>query len=540
MTNITDQYDIMFKNTLKSDYLIQNANIMHVLCTNNSKILSYMLWQAKYRLKEGFVHPEYDDYFFCTGKAVQRFTNIPREAQARAMADIRLLGMIDTKIGGNPYRNHYKLNADLIVYLTRCSYDFSGIISVIFTTILKDKRKSKIVLDVKKGFPKIYGTYDLVSDIQYVLETLKVLTSGADGHIYKNLYDDVVILDGKKEIVLSDNKAKALSDRVCQSLLMSDRTPKPEKPKTTKSKPKKKGKVLRAKSHDRIHPIIVHWNKQENLGNHSISTDSNEPCSGTIWKAHVSVKKFMSGTFYANQHAPGDFPENVIMHKFSLLEIKMAISELNKAKSKTYAPVNKSALPGTINDFLCSYNTKFSWLLKYYSEPAKLLGAGMVDIPSVDLKGVNLEDFSSLVLHNNQNTKISVHKAITLLKLEYESIDKNIGLVYDKWSKYDTFMGSWSSFASYFRKYLKGYKDGIYLGHLKCTGESKSWQRFVATVRDEIDINLYPTPGEKKMITRNKKNFLIKSCDFTLDKFEEIGYYTHDDRKKIASGEYLE
>ncbi len=188
-----------------------------------------------------------------------------------------------------------------------------------------------------------------------------------------------------------------------------------------------------------------------------------------------------------------------------------------------YYPEYKGNLTKSFADFLFNPRTGKSELLEIVSSPPALLSD---DIELDSILRPYTKRYAAFFPKKVSTYHFAIERFLAALNSEYERITNNVGNIYKMHTKWGIEFGTFDLFVQNHLEYLKiVYRDGITIGHLKCSRGKPVWDKFIAMVKDDFGYNLYPTEPEKKIILANRKRILIDRKIKRIADFHENGLY---------------
>lgn len=281
-------------------------------------------------------------------------------------------------------------------------------------------------------------------------------------------------------------------------------------------------------------PLFRKWKFFKNLSNIKIPDSINDSCTKTLKETCKLLHQILNGEFFKNNISNDTYEEKA----FTLFDIEKAIEHLNLAFEPGYYADKKDALPRSFKEFLLTYKTRFSWFIFFLNSPKILKSEKNTD--TIPFKNTVRTKYLALYESLTHEQCVSITNMLKRQYDEYLKIKKNIGLVYNRWSKWDMYFSNFDLFTDMHILYLKRfYKDGLTIGHLNSKMDSKVWIRFVNFVKDEYQIILYPSNTVKDKLKRKRWKYLGESGKYTVDDFENY-YLIKEDLPLIKKGDYIE
>ena len=477
---------------LRSNFIPLNQKLVIVFGISKAYYLQYLLNQEQYaNAKNG-------TYFTCPVEYITKYSGISSAQITRYNRFFENIGMIHISKKTTVNKNYYTINNNLIDFILKQKLEILDIIR----DILCEKSLKK---DQKNTINQNDGR--------------KITVNQNDGIINKNTINIINININN----ITDNFRFQLQ----LSPLKLDNSNFSKEENMNTFIPIKNS--LTDSIFNTFIPIVEFWNSMPMLRKHNLPKSKTQSCTKTIINASKYFKSILSGDFIEKYSVTNSDLSNTISN-ITVMDIKKAIIKLNELYYPKNEPVNKNILPKNIDEFFINFSG-FSWFIELLNFTPKLKNTISID------SNIKNKYYKMLKVSTEQNKQM-VDKKLSLLYNKYVEIDKNIGLVYSGWSKYDSYFSSWNLFTQIHLLYLKEYSEGISPGHINCYSDSKVWIRFKAWCIDNYNIELEPSPEKKNMIARMRKNFLIKDKNYAIDKFENTGYYTLSDNKYFEEGRF--
>lgn len=305
-----------------------------------------------------------------------------------------------------------------------------------------------------------------------------------------------------------------------------------------KETPVKSKYYLSSKHYAKYIPLFHEWNTYSNLSNMKLPETKESNCTKALKEICTLLDQLQEGTFFKKQIISNESYDNTKV--YSLIDIKKAFSYLNQSHEAGWFRSDKKGIPKSLKDYLVTYKHQFSFFVKFMENPPKQINT--VKQPQTPVKSSLIDQYINAVGVSDNKGRKGVENQLKRLQREYEEIEKNIGLLYNKWKTgYTTHLSNFTLFAETHLNHLKeSYGDQLTVGHLACYPDKEGnirpvWKRFIEFIKETYGVNLYP--HDKGLLKMKRWHYLGKTGKYKVDDFRDM--YLEEEWKLIDEGRYL-
>lgn len=268
---------------------------------------------------------------------------------------------------------------------------------------------------------------------------------------------------------------------------------------------------------DNAKSVLHVWNSIKQVSKHGMPEEASTEVSKTIKLLSDYLRHLQKGDFVSKYEAQVGIGKEIREAPLSLLQIKKCVKSYASCFYVDYLPTDKSKLPTKLTDFFCSFKTHYSTFYHILQEGVHNR-AEAAGVDKLNLKQAIFDKFNRKIQGGAITDYVTKDVESMLFKCEKEhrSFTASLDGIYEGNTNYIKQIQNFSFFMNNFYVFFEKAYGTLPMEITKLwfnKEKSKTFQKFIAWIRQQYGIVLYPTDIEVQAIEARR--------DMALGKAEE-------------------